>query len=71
MITSNNNAEVTSLIQSLNNTFSLKYLGSLTYFFGIEVSQLVEGDLLLTQRKYVQNDLLVNAKMDQCKPTVT
>ncbi|KAF7834709.1 retrovirus-related Pol polyprotein from transposon TNT 1-94 [Senna tora] len=43
--------------------FSLKDLGNLHYFLGIEVTHLDDGSLLLSQGKYV-HDLLCKTKMD-------
>ena len=47
----------------------MKYLGSLKYFFMIEVSQSSEG-IFLSQRKYVL-DLLQEIGMSGCQPVNT
>lgn len=60
----------TLLISVLNDQFSLKYLGPLSYFLGIEVTTLSNGDLMLNQCKYIR-ELLFKVNMDQCKPIST
>lgn len=47
--------------------FSLKDLGDLDYFLGIEVSHHNDGSLTLTQYKYLR-DLLAKAKMKEANP---
>lgn len=47
---------IDQLITSLNDKFSLKDLGLLSYFLGIQAFMLSSG-LLLTQTKYI-DDLL-------------
>ncbi|PNX97517.1 retrovirus-related Pol polyprotein from transposon TNT 1-94, partial [Trifolium pratense] len=61
---------VHSLIQKLDSVFSLKQLGDLEYFLGIEVKQLADSSLLLTQSKYIK-DLLAKTNMLDCKPINT
>ena len=46
--------------------FSLKDLGPLHYFLGIEVTRLANGSLHLSQQKYIR-DLLAKSKMDKAK----
>jgi hypothetical protein len=48
IITGNSSTLLTTLINKLNNTFSLKHLGDLDYFLGIEVKHLAHGSLLLS-----------------------
>lgn len=48
IITCNDEASVQQLIATLHTTFTLKYLGPLSYFLGIEVNALDNIDLLLT-----------------------
>ncbi|MCH85062.1 histone deacetylase, partial [Trifolium medium] len=43
---------VQNLVNQLNSIFSLKQLGDLDYFLGIEVKHLEDGSLLLTQSNY-------------------
>ena len=47
--------------------FSLKDLGDLDYFLGIEVLHHNDGSLTLTQYKYLR-DLLAKAKMEEANP---
>ncbi|KAK2986043.1 hypothetical protein RJ640_000293 [Escallonia rubra] len=65
----NSPSHLTSLIHSLGSEFSLKDLGPLNYFLGIEVVSLPSG-LLLSQRKYI-GDLLTNTGMHLAKPVLT
>ncbi|XP_026450898.1 uncharacterized protein LOC113351037 [Papaver somniferum] len=60
---------IQSLMHTLHNEFSLKDLGSLSYFLGIEFTQLSNG-LFLSQRRYIE-DLLVRANMQGAKPVTT
>lgn len=55
------------LIHSINNQFSLKDFGKLSYFLGIEVSYPTSEGLLLSQSKYI-TDLLQKTKMLEAKP---
>jgi histone deacetylase 1/2 len=70
IITSNNSSLLQSFITQLNQAFSLKHLGSLDYFLGIEVNQLPNGSLLLTQSKYIR-DLLNRTNMLESTPVST
>lgn len=56
-------------IKSLANRFSLKDLGALSYFLGVEVTPTSKG-LFLSQRKYII-DLLDRMSMLHAKPTPT
>ncbi|KAL9996375.1 putative RNA-directed DNA polymerase [Helianthus debilis subsp. tardiflorus] len=51
----------------LNNKFSIKDLGPLKFFLGIEVARINEG-LVLSQRKYIL-DILEDAGMTGCCPS--
>jgi hypothetical protein len=62
IITGNSSTLLTTLINKLNNTFSLKHLGDHDYFLGIEVKHLANGSLLLSQTKYIR-DLLIRTGM--------
>ena len=53
------------LINDLNSQFSLKKLGSVSYFFGIEAHRNSTSPIL-TQRKYLQ-DLLTKTRMLSAK----
>ena len=57
---------VSKFITNLAIRFSLKDLGDLDYFLGVEVQQCSHG-LFLSQRKYIA-DLLDRAAMSDCKP---
>uniref|UniRef100_A0A803NJ32 Polyprotein n=1 Tax=Cannabis sativa TaxID=3483 RepID=A0A803NJ32_CANSA len=69
LVTGSDPKSVASLITSLNNTFSLKDLGELKYFLGIEVAKTKSG-LFLSQAKYAK-DLLVRADMHDAKSIST
>ncbi|KAK2354410.1 putative mitochondrial protein [Trifolium repens] len=70
IITSNNSSLLQSFIEKLNQAFSLKHLGSLDYFLGIEVNKLPNGSLLLSQSKYIR-DLLNKTNMLDSAPVST
>ncbi|GAU13081.1 hypothetical protein TSUD_173810 [Trifolium subterraneum] len=70
IITGSSSTLVQTLVQKLDSVFSLKQLGDLEYFLGIEVKQLPDKSLLLTQSKYIK-DLLVKTNMVDCKPINT
>lgn len=63
IITCNKATQIKDLICQLNSQFSLKHLGNLSYFLGIEVSRLSHTGLFLSQSKYIY-DLLKRTKMD-------
>jgi Reverse transcriptase (RNA-dependent DNA polymerase) len=69
IITGSDVSLVTSLISSLGFQFSLKDLGRLHYFLGIQVTTQTNG-IHLAQPQYI-HDLLVRAKMDGVKPCKT
>ena len=54
LITGNDDHEITFLKQHLHHTFTIKDLGSLHYFLGIEISYSPQG-LNLTQHKYTRS----------------
>jgi histone deacetylase 1/2 len=70
IITGSSSPLVSSLVQKLNFVFSLKQLGILDYFLGIEVKHLENSTLLLTQSKYLR-DLLSKTNMMECNPIST
>src|ERR1044072_661392 len=70
ILTGNSDVLVQRIITQLDEKFSLKQLGSLSYFLGIEVQSTSQGCLLLTQQKYVR-DLLAKAKMEDCRAIST
>ncbi|GAB2272659.1 hypothetical protein Dimus_038986 [Dionaea muscipula] len=69
LITGSSTASITSFIQALASRFSLKDLGQLSYFLGVEATSTAAG-LHLTQRKYI-SDLLVRLQMTDSKPVHT
>ncbi|CAN6708410.1 unnamed protein product [Malus baccata var. baccata] len=69
IITGDNVNEINALKCSLHQQFSIKDLGVLKYFLGIEMATSSNG-LFLNQRKYVV-DLLGEAHMLECKPART
>jgi len=62
IITGNSKLAIKNLVHQLNSEFSLKDLGILDYFLGIEVHHSPSGSLLLSQTKYIK-DLLQKANM--------
>ncbi|KAL5556707.1 hypothetical protein UlMin_038943 [Ulmus minor] len=69
IVTGSNREEIEKFITVLNNSFSLKDLGQLNYFLGIEVKTTAEG-LHLSQKRYIKG-LLIKSKMDNAKPLPT
>jgi histone deacetylase 1/2 len=66
LLTGNSSAHIDTLIGQLNKQFSMKDLGPLNYFLGIELQHTTLG-LHLTQTKYV-HDLLKRTQMEDAKP---
>lgn len=54
------------MLKSLHDAFTIKDLGNLTYFLGIEVTRTSSG-ILLNQRKYIL-DLLQDSNLQDCQP---
>jgi hypothetical protein len=69
IIASSSSSVVEALSQDLKSDFSLKDLGHLSYFLGIEVKQAADG-ICLSQIKYT-TDLLQRVGMLSCKPAIT
>ncbi|RVW92402.1 Retrovirus-related Pol polyprotein from transposon RE1 [Vitis vinifera] len=69
IITGNNVEAAQTFIQQLSQRFSLKDLGPLTYFLGVEVTSHTNG-IFLSQRKYIA-DLLNRTHMTEAKPAPT
>ena len=65
MIIGSNAEVVTTLIKQLDAEISLKDLGEITHFLGIQVTHTVNG-FHLSQQKYIR-DLLMKTKMLQAK----
>ena len=64
IVTGNDNNIISDLISTLSSEFSLKDLGSLHYFLGLEVKYLPNG-LFVSQTKYTK-DPLEHTKMKEC-----
>lgn len=69
IITGNSNDLVSQVVACLAQRFSLKDLGPLSYFLGVEVVPHLHG-LLLSQRRYIK-DLLTRTNMQTAKPVQT
>ncbi|XP_017634631.1 uncharacterized mitochondrial protein AtMg00810-like [Gossypium arboreum] len=69
IVTGNHQGSIDAFVTSLDTQFSLKDLGPLNYFLGVEVEHTTDG-IFLSQRKYIQ-DLLKQACMDQAKGSPT
>jgi hypothetical protein len=69
VLTGNNPSLLQKFTAHLSREFSMKDLGPLHYFLGIEVQHTPTG-LFLSQTKYAL-DLLKRAKMADCKPIAT
>lgn len=68
ILTGSSDFFLNSLINQMSSQFSMKDLGDLCYFLGIEAVFSSSRDIItLTQKKYTI-DLLVKAKMIDCKP---
>jgi len=66
LITGSNASVINNIIHSLQTTFAVKDLGSLTYFLGVEALWCTDG-IYLTQRQYIA-DLLKRSKIENAKP---
>ncbi|KAF5462671.1 hypothetical protein F2P56_018659 [Juglans regia] len=66
IITGSHASSVESFICTLDDDFSLKDLGELNYFLGVETTKVSDG-LFLSQRRYIFN-LLERTKMSEAKP---
>ncbi|KAL5564995.1 hypothetical protein UlMin_028159 [Ulmus minor] len=69
IVTRSSKEEIEQIILLLKKYFSLKDLGDLNYFLGIEVKTVSKG-LHLSQKKYIE-ELLKKSKMDNAKPLPT
>ena len=69
IITGNSDEKIRGLINTLSARFSLKDLGDLSYFLGIEVLRTQHG-IHLSQQKYI-GDLLYHNNMTNAKPVPT
>jgi len=66
IITTTSNVIIQQLTTKLHSNFSLKQLGKLDYFLGIEIKSVVDGTILLTQSKYIE-DFLQKTKMAEAR----
>lgn len=66
IITGSSSVAIDQLIQALNQKFSLKDLGKLSFFLGVEVSHTSDNDMFLSQRKYI-SDLLHTTHMHEAR----
>ncbi|CAL1402230.1 unnamed protein product [Linum trigynum] len=69
IITGDDASGITHLKEGLHASFTLKELGSLSYFLGLEITRSSRG-ILLSQRKYIA-DLLSSAQFGDCIPVTT
>jgi hypothetical protein len=69
IVTSSNSVVVEALLKDLKNNFSLKDLGDLHYFLGIQVKK-ERDDIVLSQEKYA-TELVERAGMKNCKLVAT
>ena len=69
VVTGDDPSQITWLISQLAHEFSIKDLGFLHHFLGIEVHRIPTG-LFLSQHRYAL-DLLERASMSSCKPIST
>uniref|UniRef100_A0A2N9J182 Integrase catalytic domain-containing protein n=1 Tax=Fagus sylvatica TaxID=28930 RepID=A0A2N9J182_FAGSY len=69
LLTGNNSSFITQLIHALSKVFELKYMGSLSYFLGLQIQRSTKG-LTITQTKYA-TDLLTKHNMVHCSPCKT
>jgi histone deacetylase 1/2 len=70
IVVSSTATAIPKLISQLRADFSVKDLGILHYFLGIEVDSSSSGSLILRQRKYAL-ELLARAGMLKCSPATT
>lgn len=69
IIMGNSNHTINHLISTMDDKFSHKDLGTLSYVLGIEVSCPISGGMFLSQSKYIY-DMLHCIKMAEAKPLV-
>jgi histone deacetylase 1/2 len=70
LLTGSSSTILHDIIHKLNSKFSLKHMGKPDYLLGIEVKNLSNGNILLTQSKYIR-DLLHRANMAEAKGITT
>ncbi|CAH9056104.1 unnamed protein product, partial [Cuscuta epithymum] len=64
LVIGNDSYAIQNLIQKLHSSFSLKHLGDIDFFLGIEVRKLGDGSLHLSQTKYVRDLLYQTGMLD-------
>jgi hypothetical protein len=69
IIVSSSPSATSHLLSQLDSAFTIKYLGSLYYFLGIEVFSSDRG-LILSQRRYI-TEILDKTNMSNCRPDST
>uniref|UniRef100_A0A2N9I718 Integrase catalytic domain-containing protein n=1 Tax=Fagus sylvatica TaxID=28930 RepID=A0A2N9I718_FAGSY len=69
IITGDNTKMIDSFVDGLAHRFSIKDLGQLSYFLGVEVVPNQQG-ILLSQRRYIL-DILARTHMQDAKPVLT
>jgi hypothetical protein len=69
IITGDNTKMIDSFVDGLAHRFSIKDLGQLSYFLGVEVVPNQQG-ILLSQRRYIL-DILARTHMTDAKPVLT
>jgi hypothetical protein len=69
IITGNNSCAIDSFVAKIGRRFSIKDLGPLSYFLGVQVIRTATG-LFLSQRKSVE-DIIERASMGGAKPVST
>lgn len=70
IITGYSTSLIQSVITTLSEVFDLKNMGILAYFLGLQVIYKLNGDLFISQAKYVK-DLIHKAGIDDCKSCST
>jgi hypothetical protein len=69
MVASSSNQAVEAMLADLSQEFTLKVLGTLHCFLGIEVDKIKEG-IVLSQNKYA-SEIIRRLGMERCKPVNT
>jgi reverse transcriptase-like protein len=69
LVTGTSTSQIDEIKKMLDKAFTIKDLGELKYFLGIEVYRNNEGTFL-SQRKYVK-DILSDSGMENCVPALT
>lgn len=54
ILTGNNSQVIDPVVQNLSNSFSVQYIGTLSYFLGVEIHYQPDS-IILSQRKYNLN----------------